>query len=160
MKLLESFVVQAPVQRVADALCSEGFNLEAEREREEVVDTQYVILEQNDSGMQFEIRSTEYKRKKTGGIDRSGTVQSVMHDVYRAQDHTLTWDYKGVGAKWVTVAGVYGLAPLDENRTQVEHHITIGVYIPLIGGLIAKFIAGEFKTAAGRFERLLKVHAA
>lgn len=157
MNLLESFEVDAHVDRVALALCSEAFNLAAEKEREEVVATRYVVLEQNDAGLQFEVRSTEYKRTKTGRLDKSGTVQSMIHNRYRARDMTLAWDYKGVGSRWVTISGVYRLTP-DGGRTRVVHDITIDVHIPLIGGKIARYIAGEFKTAAGRFERLLKLH--
>ena len=160
MKLVKRFEVAAPPERVGSALCSEAFNVEAEEEREEVLSTKQVPVEETGRGRVFEVRSTEYKRKKTGGIDRSGTVQSVTRHTWDDSAKTLSWVYQGAGAKWVKVTGVYRLTPSGKG-TLVVHDINIDVNIPvpLLGGAVAKLISREFDKAQDRFQRLLTKHA-
>lgn len=158
MKLVRSFVVDAPPERVGAALCSEAFNVAAERERPEVLSSRFEVLERGEDSLLFELRSTEYKRKKTGGLDRSGTVESVTRHTWSEPEQTLSWEYRGAGSRWVTVAGVYRLTP-SGAATHVLHDITIEVHVPLLGGAIAKLIAREFDAAADRFQRLLTRHS-
>ena len=155
MKLVKSFDVDAPPEQVGQVLCSEAFNVAAERDRDEVLDARHVLLEERGGDLVFEVRSTEYKRKKTGGIDRSGTVESKIRNTYDARARTLSWVYEGAGSRWVSVTGIYRLTP-TERGTHVIHDISIEVNIPLIGGRIAKMISGEFDAATRRFERLLR----
>jgi carbon monoxide dehydrogenase subunit G len=158
MKLVKSFSVDAPPERVAQALCSEAFNVAAETDREEVVSARVVAIQELPESRVFEVRSTEYKRTRLGRIDRSGTVESVTRHTYDPRVMTLSWDYRGAGSRWVTVAGVYRLSP-SADGTRVVHDITIDVHVPLLGEKIAKLIAREFDEAAGRFERLLRRYA-
>ena len=155
MQLAYTFTVPAPLDHVATALCSEALHTAAELDRDEVVSSRLVLLEEHEGRRVFEIRSTEYRRTKLGRIDRSATVDAVTRNTYDPRANTLAWVYEGVGSRWVTARGVYQLTPVDEG-TRVLHDVTIEVNVPLVGGKIAKIIAKEFDQAAKRFERLLR----
>lgn len=158
MNKVFTFELAAPPARVAEALCSEAFHLASERERGEVLSTTFEVTERTDERVAFEVQSTEYKRKKTGGIDRSATQRSVTRNRYDVRAGTISWEYEGVGAQWVRCTGVYRLLPAGDQRTRIEHEVTIKVSVPLIGERIARYIVGEFETAWRRFCALLPHH--
>lgn len=157
MKVVNTFTVPASVDRVGAALISESFNMEVENDRPEVLSTRFVVEEESAERKVFEVRSVEYKRKKTGGLDKSGTVNSVNRNVWDAGAHTLSWSYRGVGDRWVQIGGTYHLAP-DGGGTRVNHEVDVEVNIPLVGKTVAKYIAGELGKATDRFQVMIVRH--
>jgi hypothetical protein len=146
--------LDAPPDKVAEALCSEAYNVGIEEDREEVLSTRYELIERTEQRVVFDVCSTEYKRKKLGGLDRSATERSVNHNRFDVAARTLGWDYEGVGSQWVKCTGVYHLLPRGEG-TRIEHRVTIEVSVPLIGERIARYIVGEFEKAWRRTGELL-----
>jgi hypothetical protein len=160
MKLVRSFDVPAPVPRVAAAYCSEAYNVEAERSRPEVVSTAYHAVERDAQHVVFEIRSVEHKRTKIGGIDRSGTLESVTRMRWDEGRSSLSWTYSGAAGRRVSISGVYQLQAKSDSETEVVHELAVEVSIPLLGNQIAKLIAREFESTAPRYEQMLRRHAA
>ena len=64
-------------EQVAERLCSEDFSVAIEKQREEVVDAMYPIIEQTDEITVFEIAVTVYKHNKKGEMDKSGITTNV-----------------------------------------------------------------------------------
>jgi carbon monoxide dehydrogenase subunit G len=158
MEQIYRFFVPAPPQRVGQILCSEAFNVEADKDRPEVVNSRYLLLEQTDEQCVFQLKTEEYKRSKMGMIDRSGTTFSTTTNRWNASQGTLSWTYEGEGgSQYVKISGTYYLKP-EGQGTRIEHRVNIEVNIPLIGGQIAKLVAKEFTSAADRFEALLIRH--
>jgi Protein of unknown function (DUF2505) len=151
MQKVFTFELDAPPEKVGQALCSEAYNVAVERDRSEVVACRYELVERTEERIHFDVHSTEHKRKKTGGVDRSATQESVNRNRYDVKARTLSWDYEGVGSQWVKCTGIYRLLPGRGEGTRLEHHVTIDVSIPLIGNRIAKYVVGEFEKAWRRF---------
>ncbi len=151
--------IEAPVEKVAEALVSEAYNLEAERGREGVVSTAWREIERNEHKVVFELRTTEYQRTKTGGLDKSGTFVSITtSDLDRARN-VLTWTWrKESGVSRLKLSGTYRLRA-DGASTSLEHEVQIEVNIPLIGGQIAKVAAKAFETGLTRYDDILRRHA-
>lgn len=159
MEKVYTFLIPASPDRVGEALCSEAFNTEVEKEREEVVSTAFVLVEENEERIVFEVRSEEYRRTKRGAIDRSTIERSANRNTYDRRARTLSWHYQGPGTKYVAVSGVYHLRA-DGDGTRIDHHVSIEVHIPLLGKLIARIVVKEFEKASRRFERVLSRHVA
>lgn len=157
MKYRTSWTVPAPLERVAAAFCSEGYNVEEATSREDVKSASFKPIAEGPDRKAFEIHYVEYRRTKTGKLDTSGTARAVTESVYRHQDRTLRWVYKGP-EKRVSIAGTYRLEPAGE-QTRVFHETDIDVRIPVVGGRIAKVIAKEFGKAMPRVQRILERHA-
>jgi carbon monoxide dehydrogenase subunit G len=161
MQIRDSFTVAAPPDRVARTLAGEAYNLEAARMRDEVTGAEYRLLEETGAEVRFQVVMTEYKRTMTGGIDRSGTTRTTLHNRWHAPDGTLTWRYEGSGeqpgADRVRIGGAYRLSP-EGTGTRVTHEVTVEVNIPLLGGRIARFVAKEFEASFERDRRLLERH--
>lgn len=146
MNLTRTSRFDAPHDRVVEVLCSEAFQLSLERKREGVSGTEYVVVERSDARLVFELRSREYKRTMTGGFDRSGTVSSTTRNTYDAAARTLRWTYSSANSERIVLEGTYRFAPDGGGGgTRVVHDITIEARIPLVGGRIAKYIAGEME---------------
>jgi hypothetical protein len=161
MKVLRSFTIPASLEDAAATLCSESFNLERERMREEVVSTSFHLLEESAELRVFEVRSVEYRRTKLGSIDRSGTCESKTQNRWDGRAHMLSWVYSGGAAPTrMAISGVYRLTPDGRSEaTRVEHDVSIEVKVALIGGQISKLAAREFEQTAPRYEQLLVRHA-
>jgi len=156
MKISYTSRFDAPLDRVVEALCGEAYNVASEQRREGVISTQYKLVEQNDNETVFEMHSTEYKRKKTGGLDRSATTNTVLHNKYIAASRSLTWIF-GDGRGRLRLSGVYHLTPQGDG-VQVVHDVEIEVHIPLLGNRIAKYIAKQFKSELPANDRVLRQH--
>ena len=156
MKISYTSRHNAPLDKVVEALCGEAYNVASEQRREGVISTQYKLVEQNDEQTVFEMHSTEYKRKKTGGLDRSATTNTVLHHKYTAASGRLTWIF-GDGKGRLRLSGVYHLTP-QGGGVQVVHDVEIEVHIPLVGNKIAKYIAKQFKSELPAYDQMLRQH--
>ena len=159
MKIEHSFSVDFPPDKVAEVLCSEEYNLETERRREGVVSTSFEMVEDGPGGKVFRLLTEEYSRTRTGGLDRSKTVKTIIEHRYDPSDWTLRWLYKkGSGSpSKLHLAGTYTLRAAA-GGTKVTHEVEIEVKIPLVGGSIARLIAGEFKKELPVREGILRSH--
>ncbi len=159
MKIVRTIPLEAPPDKVAEVLCSEAFNLERERAREEVVSASFKLVESTPQRTVFEIHSTEYGRTMTGAIDRSSKVASVTQNVWKPTDQTLSWTYQGGAApRRMRLGGIYRLTATDAGST-LRHEINIEVKVPLVGESIARLAAREFERTADQYEQILQRHA-
>lgn len=156
MKVTQSFSLPYPIEKVAEVMMDPGFNVALEELREGVVSTEFRMVRDGETEKVFELRTKEYKRTMTGGIDRSTTVESTTTSRYDPKNRRLSWDYKGEGGGMVRLSGVYGLRPRGEAATDFTHEVTIEVAIPILGKQIAKLIAKQFETRDDRYEKLWK----
>jgi len=159
MKLTHRCTIAAPAEKVMDALASEAYNLEAERGREGVVSTVFRETSRSPMRVAFELRTIEYRRTKTGSIDRSGTFVSVTRSELDRARKVLTWAYDTEsGRSRVKLSGVYRMRDIGP-ATELEHEVVIDVDIPLVGGAIAKLIARSFESGLQRYDDQLRRHA-
>ena len=148
MKVVRLIKIKAPPAKVAEVLCSELYNVERERGREGVVSTSYKLVEQGPEKTLFEVCSTEYKRTLTGGIDQSGTVQSLTRSVWNHNAQTLVWTFEGGPAPLrMQIGGVYRLTGAA-GHSELKHEISIEE--------IAKLAGREFEKSADVYERLMQ----
>jgi len=159
VKIVRTLELDASPARALEVLCEEGYNVERERSREEVVSTRFALVRRSEEETVFELRSVEYRRGKLGALDRSGTCESLTTSRSRPREGTLTWSYSGgsMGSR-ATLGGVYRLTPRGPAGARLVHEITIEVHVPLIGGQIAKVAGREFEKACPGFEAILLKH--
>lgn len=158
MKKSHTYYFDAPIARLAELLCDEAYNIEADAAREDVVSTRFELEERGEQKTRFTMHTTEYRRTKTGKVDRSGTNVSKTHFTYDHGQNTLSWEHiPGTKIGPMSITGVYSLYPEGE-RTRVVHDYQIEVRIPLLGGQIAKIVDKEFAQIIPRFERMVNKH--
>ena len=156
MKIKDTFTVAATAHKVEQVMLSEEYNLESETMREGVVSSEYKVKQQGGDRTVFEMRTTEYKRSKTGGLDKSGTTNTILTFTYQKRDRELKWIYGNAsGSSRLELSGIYRISPEGE-QTRVEHEVEINVRIPLLGGTISKVIAREFKGTFPGHQALLR----
>jgi len=162
MNLNRTSRIAAPPERVAAVLVSEELHLGLERDREGVAEAAFAVVSDAPGGRVFELRSREYRRTLTGAIDRSATVASVTRNTWDASTKTLRWSYESGNSDRIRIAGSYRVEP-DGAGTRLVYDVTIDARIPLVGGRVAKYIAGEMETSFReqdrRIERLAKAPA-
>ncbi len=160
MRISQTELIPAPLEQMAEVLCSEAYNTEVELGREGVVTTRYEKIRQDENEVRFVLHSQEYVRKKTGGLDRTKRRSTTMTSCYRLGDGLLTWQYgDGADNQKVVLKGTYRLTSRGDS-TSMTHEVEITVRIPLIGGQIAKLIAKEFKKDLPRYQRSIEKHLA
>jgi hypothetical protein len=157
MRISQSYTVPASLDRVARALCSEGFNIERDKLRDAVVSAELVVVLDSPERLVFELRSREHGRKRTGGLDRSRTVETVTRSEYDRKGQTISWRYHGEGGDRFVLSGMYRLEP-DGEGTRLTHEVTIEVSIPLIGKQIAKLVARDVDNPANDYKGILRRH--
>lgn len=156
MKIKDTFTVPVPLEGLVEVMVSEDYNVESEKKREGVVDSEYKPKEQGDDRTVYEMHTTEYKRTKTGGLDKNDYTHTILTHTYTAHNRTLTWIYGNAsGSSRLELSGVYTLTP-QGGQTRVEHEVEINLRIPLIGGRISKFIAKQFEATFPEHQALLK----
>lgn len=162
----DSFLVRAPPDRVAKALCSPAYyDLEA-RERKDVQSVRFVQRGRAEGGapspgqgeVRFEVHYTEYRRTMLGRLDRRGTVQAVVRYTFVPRRRELSWVYEGGAAPSVGLRGVYRLQP-HEQGTRILWETHVEVKMKLVGGKVALVVERELRremaAVAGRLERHL-----
>lgn len=158
MKLEKTFYIDANHRDIAQVLCSDAFNVEAERiRRETVLSTRFELLEQSDQRTRFEMHSMENDRNKRGKIDRSRVVPTVTRFEWTPDNRTMCWTYDGVGRGFLDISGSFRLTPAG-NGTRVTHRIDVDVNVPFIGRLIAGVVSGVFKESFPAQDALLRAH--
>ncbi len=137
-----------PVDDLIALLCGEGFNLEAQNARPDVVEAKYELVEDNDDVMRFVVPYRHYRRSKTGKFDKS-VIESSRTE-YRMDRRTRKLFWKHVGAEEagrIRIEGVTRFVPQGDARTQVVREVTIDIRIPLVGRTIAKYVESQFRQA-------------
>lgn len=158
MRITHAFDIPLPPDQVARVLCSEPYNVEVEAGREGVAKTEFCLLSSDDSGCRFEMRSVEYQRTPTGGLNRKVTGTSQLRHVYEAGPRVLRWDYaqQGSGPK-LDLRGTYRIEPTKAG-CHVVHDVDIEVRIPLIGKAISRLVARQFEADLPRYQKALQKH--
>ena len=136
-KLQTDAQVDKSPEQVAELLCSEDFLVAIDKQRDEVVDAEYRLVEQTNDRTVFEIVVTGYKHHKNGDIDKSGTNTNVAEYCWERSKQTLSVQYKGSGR--IFINGNYRLQP-EATGTRLSYEATIDVKIPVVGERIAKGI--------------------
>ncbi len=155
MKVSHTSTHAAPMDRVVQALCGEPFNVACERRREGVIATTYHPVERTDQRVVFEMHTQEYKRTKTGGLDRSETTDTILRFEYSAARNGLTWTYRNArGGGRLKLGGTYTLAPAGDG-VRLTHEVEVEVDIPLVGKKISQFVAKQFEKELPHYDRLL-----
>lgn len=159
MKISTTFFFKQPPEEVARVLRSQEYKLAEEREREEHVSSEYMVLDQTDDRLVFEVATVEYERTMTGALNRSKTFTSTNVNVWDARDRTLKWTYRGQLGDRSSFTGIFRF--LDNGGgTRLTHEITIEVFVPVVGRVIARAVARSFEKSFPEFERLLRQHLA
>jgi hypothetical protein len=160
MKLERFHEIGAPLPKVLAAITSEGYNLAIARLREEVAEASYRELERSAQRVRYEVTNREYARNKLGKLDRARTAAAVIESEADLEAGRIEWRYRTEeGGGRIQLAGRYQLGARGSDRTSVQSEITIEVKIPLLGGAIAKMIAGSVEKSARREMELLEEHA-
>jgi hypothetical protein len=159
MKHSTTFVIAAPLERVAQVMQSPAYHIQEGNSREIVLETQFTLVQSNDKQIRFDVRFVEYKRTALGGIDRSGTTESWSRCTWNHQENSMFWRYEGPESGRVSMSGTYRFRALG-SQTQVVHDVDIEVRVPLIGNRIAKVIIQELEKEMPRVQRVLGEHAA
>ena len=129
-------------EQVAELLCSEDFLVGIEKQREEVVDAVYRLIEKTDNITRFEIAVTGYKHNKKGDMDKSGTTTNVAEYRWERSKQLLSFHYKGSGR--IIIGGTYHLQP-EGAGTRLSFEATVKVTIPVFGRIIASRIKKEMQ---------------
>ncbi len=155
MKVSQAFELPYPWQKVAEVMCDPDFNCDREKLRDATVSCVFEPVDEGELATVFELRAKEHKRKKTGGLDKGTTIETVTKCRWDVKARQQTWDYFGQDAR-MKLSGIYKVEPLGEEKTRFTHEVTIEVKIPLIGKQIAKMIAREFERPDDRYPKLME----
>jgi hypothetical protein len=144
MTITHTMTVPATVDRVADLLTSETYNMRMQTDREDVTDAKYAVQEDSDSTCRYRMDVVHYKRTKTGKLDKSVLENSTTHYTYDRRANRLDWRYEGPEGKRVDVHGVTLLTPQGDG-TRVQREVEIQIKIPVVGRGLAKIVEGKFR---------------
>lgn len=148
-------LVNAPWEKVAKVLLDEEYVLAETMLRDGMVSDRYELVSESDDEKVYKVHSVEYKRKKTGGLDKSTTMNTRSDYRWKAGKKTLSWVYHGDGGDRFSLSGIYTLTPQGE-KTQLRHEVTVEIRIPLLGKQIEKFVIKEFEQPDPRYEKLME----
>jgi len=119
------------------------------------------VTESSDERLVFELRSREYKRTLTGGLDRNATIASCTRNVWDRSAGTIRWSYESGNSERITIEGAYHLISdgPDGSATRMAQEISVEVRMPLVGARVARYILGELEKSMvaqdQRMERML-----
>jgi hypothetical protein len=102
-----------------------------------------------------ELRSEDYKRTKTGGIDRTRIEPSTTTYEWDLPARRCAWTWRGPQDSRVRLAGrivIRAAGAASELETEIE----VDVGIPLLGGVIERIIASEVEGDLPRFDDLVR----
>jgi len=106
-----------------------------------------------------ELRSDDYARTTTGGIDRSRIEPSVTSYEWDLRTRRCTWAWRGPQDARVGLKGRVAVRPAGAG-SELETEFDVEVRIPLIGGVIERLIAGEIEEDLPRFDELVRTSLA
>lgn len=158
--LKHSATYEYPADDVMELICSEEFEVEQQRRREDVVDACYEVQQDDERTLRFSVPYRHYKRSRTGRLDRDRTESSRTDYELDRASRTLRWWHRGESEEGLArVEGTTRFVPLGEQRCRIDREVTIDIRIPLVGKAIAKVVEGEFKKsyeeAGGRIAEML-----
>lgn len=134
-------------------LCGEAFNVEAQGNREDVVEAKYELIEDDGDVMRFVVPYRHYKRSKTGKLDKRVIENSKTEYKMDRRSRQLYWKHIGAEEKGrIRIEGVTRFVPVGESRTRVEREVTIDIRIPIVGRTVARYVEGEFRKAYDELE--------
>jgi len=155
MALKHTMNLSSPVDKVAELLCSEAYNLRMQNDRKDVVEARFMPLLDNDTQSTYEVEVTHYKRKKTGKLDRSVTEESVTHYRFDKRTKVLHWRHEGSEGPRVDVHGETHFHPAGSG-TRIERDVTIRIDVPIVGRGLAKLVEKEFRKGFDDIERVIR----
>lgn len=160
MKVVNTDHLDAPVERVAELFCSEAFLVRAHGARDEVAIASYQVLEATDTRLSFAVRCRQFRRKKTGGLDRKNTDDTAIIYRFERSAHRADWHFEGPDGDKIQIRGVTTFEPSGDG-TLVTETARIHARVPLIGRfierMIAKGIDGTFDGNRGLVRELLGI---
>jgi hypothetical protein len=148
-----------PPEKVIGALCSEAYNLDVERGREGVLETRFETIRKDDRHAVLRLVTTEHARTKTGGLDRTRTLQSTTDIEVDLARNELTWRYSSDQGSRVRLSGSLRVDQ-DSDGSRVEQTVDIEVSIPLLGAQIARYIGKEMEKTLPKTAEVLGRHLA
>ena len=152
MHLRHVHKVDAPTAEVIDALRKGGLHVARARRDQGCVAARCVPREPHG----FDVETESYRRKPTGGLDRSQTERAVQRFRWDKDGRTLRWTWSGPGDDRVQLSGrlcVLG----EEGGSRVESEVDITVDIPLVHRMIEGLVAREMSASEATFvEDLLR----
>ncbi len=154
MTLRHSSFVGAPMDVTVRTICGERYNMENQTSREDVVEAGYEVIDESEDRMRFDVHVTSYKRTKTGGLDRSGTVETKTEYRWEGATGKLHWTHVDPEGDRVRVGGITSLRA-EGSGTRVDRQVDIDIRIPVIGRGIAKIVEREFRKGLDRSAALL-----
>lgn len=162
MQLSATHTYQHPVEAVFDALT----DFEAMKAKYEALgqsDVELVRRDEADDG------SVTVVTRRVVPLDLPGFAKKVLSprqsvtqtdewtapDATGARDGTFTVEAKGSP---VTIRGTLRLVPTGARSCTNTTHVTIECKVPLIGGKIAEFVAGDTRKAVDHEQTWLRAH--
>jgi len=142
--ITHTMTVPTSVDRVADLLTSEPYNMRMQNDREDVTEATYSLDSDDDGQRLYRMQVTHYKRTKTGGLDRKALENSTTHYRYDKRAHVLYWRHEGSEGKRVDVHGETRLTPAGDG-TRVHREVQISIKIPVVGRGLAKIVESKFR---------------
>lgn len=149
----------ASVEQTLGVLCSEAYNLDVERSREGVLEARFETIRKDERQAILRLVTKEHARTKTGGLDRSRTLQSTTDIEVDLTHHELSWRYSSDQGSRVRLSGSLRVER-DGTGSRVEQAVEIEVSIPLLGAQIAKFIGKEMEKTLPKTAEVLRRHLA
>ena len=139
MEIRNTDHVSASPEKVAELFCSEEFLVRAHAAREEVASARYEVVEDSERGLIIAVRCEQYRRKKTGGLDRIHTDSTAIIYRWNRGSNRAEWRFEGHDADKIQIGGGTAFEP-DGANTRVVEVVRVDVRLPLIGRLIERVV--------------------
>lgn len=143
-------------EQLAAVMADLDFHFAFDQQRDDISGTEMRPGGQDGDVQLFTMLTQEFKRSKTGKINRSATTEGRTDFRWDPTARTLGWIYySGEEPKRIRIGGNYRIVP-DGAGCQLIHDYTIDIKIPLIGGQVSKLVDREFVKSFVRFEALVR----
>ncbi len=126
--------------RVSELFCTEAFQLAAHSAREDVASARFEVIDDDERRRTIAVRCQQYRRKKTGGLDRKHTDDTAIIYRWDRQERRAVWHFEGPDADKIRIGGVTTFEA-EGDGTLVVESVHIEVRLPLIGKLIERVVA-------------------
>jgi hypothetical protein len=102
-----------------------------------------------------ELHSDDYRRTKTGGIDRTRIEPSITTYEWDLPARRCAWTWRGPQDTRARLAGRIAIRAAGAG-SELETEFEVDVRIPLLGGVIERIIASEIEGDLPRFDELVR----
>jgi hypothetical protein len=139
------------------ALTDPEFEIGQQKLQATTQSTEVVERSRSDTRLVYEVRTNEYGRTLTGGINRDATHLTTTRVEWDLEARVGRWTYE-VGGEFAGRVRVWGesrVAP-DGAGSRYTFQFNAEVRIPLIGGKIEKMILTEMEKTWPRFLGVLE----